>query len=469
MDFFNTNIPMLSRLKENCPVEVFRKLNLPRYTFPKPHSLIPEKPNFQDYSSLLNHWIMKAFLYRYDNVTISTSHPLVIFTYVIEGGLGDWATQMEVAKIIESKLPNLPFHLIALVAESEKGGFFHPNCHVIRYQNHNKISLPREVLKLLKSASLILQTPTFYPAFNELTALLKNECVEKMPEIVTIGEYGFIDSPHFHPRSGALCMGLHTLEKGLLLTPSHSKIAIKPNQYLAYLFTKRGYAIYLHALLELLKTNSNDIHLYVCNPLRLLQALEEENFTTYSLKEIVILDDPHSSKLKLTESGKTLYIHCKQSLDSQKVLELLNSSENFVGCRGDRSFSEAICAKKLFYYDGPDHARPFLYDLVSIAKTYLFAYPLLEDYLRALLDKTSPPKELGNQIGKLLADPSMVMGMDKLITLLSEEFTFNNSLIHLIKEKISHFHSEEKKDADLKNLKAFINGEIPFKKLLTKV
>ena len=42
---------------------------------------------------------------------------------------------------------------------------------------------------------------------------------------------------------------------------------------------------------------TQDIKLIICNPLPLLKALENENFSKYGVKEIVIQDDQNRTKI----------------------------------------------------------------------------------------------------------------------------------------------------------------------------
>src|SRR5690606_30664930 len=54
---------------------------------------------------------------------------------------------------------------------------------------------------------------------------------------------------------------------------------------------------------------------------------------------------------------------------------LLALSGEWVAVRGDQSFSEVISQGKAFFYDGRDHARYFIKDLVAIAENRIGGHP----------------------------------------------------------------------------------------------
>ena len=147
-------------------------------------------------------------------------------------------------------------------------------------------------------------------------------------------------------------------------------------------------------------------------------------------------------------------------------------AENFVGCRGDRSFSELISLEKLFFYDAPHHSLPFLRDLYDVSSHYCLPYPSLSSYIKLFFDKTSSPKDLGNQIAELLTDPSLFFGMQKLLSLLKSDFLFNPTLVNLVKGKIKEHFDPSFKQNEETLFKQFLGGahsldELIWKKNLT--
>ena len=157
--------------------------------------------------------------------------------------------------------------------------------HLIYYERDCAVSaIQGEALEILRTSDLVLQLPTFYPFFEEL-----REAVESItfslppPKWSSIGEYGFLESKWYHPQSGNRSMGLHFLEKGVMVkplshqteasfsqleshellqwmfntgTPGPQEIEQYKNEhhfYLAYLTSPIGGAVYLHALAKAMR------------------------------------------------------------------------------------------------------------------------------------------------------------------------------------------------------------------------
>jgi hypothetical protein len=471
----NLLLDPLSRIREFCGAEEFRSLGLPGYLIPKGHSHVPcvdgeVKENFRDYESVAKCWMEGALLFRYRDVMLPEGASVALFTWVMPGGLGDWTAQHVTASLLRKAMPDLRIELFTLVDISEKRILSHPDfaCHMLTYNNRGAATFPPHLLKKLANFSLILQLPTFYPHFNALLGEVKKHSFSKMPECAHVGEYGFIDSEWAHPASGNLCMGLNPLEKGLLLHTELTSIDILPSSpfYFAYLVTIRGAATYIHALLNHLSLKNLDITLILCNPLPFLKVLSQENWSCYNLKEIIVIDKTHKTIIPVSESGKKLIIECKENLSSREVQRLFLSSENFVGCRGDRSFSEVVSLERFFFYDPLPHSLPFLHDLYELAKYYFLAYPSLHSYLKLFLDQTTPPKILGMQISELLFDPSLVIGMQRLISFLKTDCLFNPTLINMVKAKITHHFYPEIQIEEETHFKEFLSGAHSLEELL---
>src|SRR3990167_4847459 len=128
----------------------------------------------------------------------------------------------------------------------------------------------------LSKRSAIVQLPTYYPHFDSMVDKLKGMDGGTMPTIESVGEYGFLESNWFHPKSHNHSMGLHFLEKGVLVrkpleaswrdisNPDLLRMRNPENLfYLAYLSTQIGGAIYLHALLKSLQQDDRSIDLCV--------------------------------------------------------------------------------------------------------------------------------------------------------------------------------------------------------------
>ena len=445
----------LSYLKEEYPPDRFRRLGIPEYALPKTHSSLPEKPYFQDKRALLREWVYNAFLFRYGREP-PLKGSVTLFTWVIPGGFGDLTTQQEVASILQDGFPQLDLHLITLLEEGVEKypSSSHPNQTIIRFKGKDRACIPPT---LFKKTPLILQIPTYYPYWKK--------CREKLSpytETVSVGEYGFIDSEEFNPQTGNLCMGLHSLEKGVLLPemPQEKKGA---ESYFAYLYSERGFAIYLHALLQREQREKRDIVVTASPPAPLLLALKNQSWKGYGLKEILLYDDAHSSTIFISSEGtKKMVIHAKPFLSKETIQKEYARKKNFVGCRGDRSFSEALSGGAFFFYEGPNHSLPFLKDLYDVSYHYLFAFPTLHSYLQLLSDRKTDPKTLGHRIADLLEYPATWEGMKKLSLWIKENASFKETLKHLVQAKL---HPEKEKHEAL--LSSFLDGEISLEKLLT--
>ena len=216
----------LSRVREIWPEEKFRELGLPGYAVPKGHGRLPEGERFEDFERVAAAWMEGARVYGYRDFQVPSGSSIVIFTWVMCDGLGDWSAQHVVASILKKAMPNVRIELVTLVEESEKRFLSHSElpAQVLYYKENGPASFTPTILKKLANATLILQTPTFYPHFNALFEQIKQYTYGTLPTCAHIGEYGFIDSEWYHPNTGNSCMGLHPLEKGLLLHTHISEI-----------------------------------------------------------------------------------------------------------------------------------------------------------------------------------------------------------------------------------------------------
>lgn len=469
---FDLLLDPLARIREFCPVERFREMGLPGYAVPKGHGGLPDGVRFEQYEKVAKCWMEGALVFGYGDLPLPGGASVVIFTWVMPDGLGDWSAQHTAATILKKAMPNLQIELVTLVEANEKRFLSHPDfpSQVLTYKNKEPAFFSQALLKKLASTSLILQIPTFYPHFNTLFEQIRAASFSTIPTCAHIGEYGFIDSEWFHPQTGNMCMGLHPLEKGLLLHTEISSIdlAIADPFYFAYLVTERGYAIYLHALLKYKLDNTADLKIVICNLLAPLQAIKNEDWTGYGLKEIVIRDALNETTIPIAETGKRLVLECRHGLSSVAVQKLYLSSENFVGCRGDRSFSEVVSLDRFFFYDAPAHSLPFIKDLYDLSCYYCLAYPSLQAYLQTFLDKTTPPKLLGMKIADLLSDPSLFCGMKKLLSHLKSDFLFNPTLVNLVKSRIYHHFYPSLKENEETLFKEFLEGARSLSELIWK-
>ncbi|MBS0585274.1 MAG: hypothetical protein JSR76_03095 [Verrucomicrobia bacterium] len=447
-----------SAVKEKYPPSEFERLGVPAFAVPKMHSSLADKPYLQDRRGVLKQWVYKAFLSRYQKES-TPKGTILLFTWVIPGGFGDLVTQEEVRRVLEEAFPEVKIHLITLLEESVQNypSFGYPHQSIVRFKKEERAPIPKSLLPLLQEASLVLQIPTYYPFWKDW-----QKCLSPTAEVLSIGEYGFLDTKEFHPSTENFCMGLHALEKGILLPKMPGNKEKRASNYFAYLYSERGFAIYLHAILEREKAYSRDITLLASPPLPLLTALENSSWQGYEIKEIIIKNSAHNTIISVDpEKSKRLIIQVEPFLSNEAVREAYTYEENFVGCRGDRSFSEALESGSFFFYEGPKHALPFLRDLYEIAKYYLFAYPTLQEYLKCLLDTKSDPKALGHHIADLLSYPATWQGMALLREWIKKHGLFDETLKQMVAYALSPLRNEAEK-----RLEAFLREEISLDQLL---
>ena len=139
-DFLNQLSPV-EKFKETYSRDLFEKIGLPRDVIPHMTTPLPcekgeVKERFRDYKTLARLWFVRAFLYRYERKRPITTHPIVLFTWVMTDGWGDFITQVEVAECIKEAFPELDVHLVSLFEASRKYIVFDLPCtvHVIPYK-----------------------------------------------------------------------------------------------------------------------------------------------------------------------------------------------------------------------------------------------------------------------------------------------------------------------------------------------
>ena len=289
------------------------------------------KKPFTHMSSLKKQAAMRALYSLYSKLAVSGC--VTLFTWVINDGLGDYVAASEVMMLLRARFPNLDLRFVGLIHEKRMRELQWPEGSIIiKYEKDCPFeALTDEVLTILRSSDLILQIPTFYPHFNALIDhLSKMESDKEMPLIESIGEYGFLESNWFHPKSGNHSMGLHFLEKGILIRKPMtfswddvSNVRLKELRdpanhfYLAYLSTQIGGAIYLHSLLKSLENDDRGIDL--CGPDLgwFFQFAEKQNqagksirewYMGISLIEIYFEDRFHS--IEVSDRGKKLRLLC---------------------------------------------------------------------------------------------------------------------------------------------------------------
>ncbi len=487
----------------------FSDVGLGRY-FPKIYRGLPRlydrndpsrswiKKNFTNLADLKRLAIDRAVFSLYEGKARFCPMKIGILTHVLLDGFGDWVAATEAASILSAKWPFLEIHLFAVAARELPQEKFPFQVHIFPKE---------EPPQLLDEMDFLLQIPTLFP-----------QIIPLMPKMEKIGEYGFLESDWYHPKSGNRSMGLHVLEKGIFIRkagrftfaeieqkallfalfgtelPGPTEIKTykqKHHFHLAYLTTPVGGAIYLHSLLKMHERDDKNIDL-CCPDLRwLIVWLQEEKQIlahSFGVKEIVVLFKEEIHRIPIGTKGKTVRIINPGLLSLADMRRIVSLSDDWVAVRGDQSFSEVISAKKAFFYDGRDHARYFIKDLSALAENRLsghrgalhafrmmghaFLWNLPED-LSERVDESHFQKEeklpwldIATELGASLQNSDTILGFKKICTLISEEHSFNPFLCHLIERELFHTENPMVRGAEEQLVQLYATGQIPFSTLV---
>ena len=468
----------------------------------------PDYPKgyFCDLPSLKRQFIDKALLHLYRSTTPHKESKIVILTWVIGDGFGDYSAQLETAKILSSVVPNVAIALITLISKDarfprETSPF---KQYILRYRDlgekWNEIaceSLSPELLNELSSACLILQIPTYYPNTHEI--------IPSGPKYELFGEGGWLDSPRFNPHSGARCMGLHYLEKGIYIKemPSSAVASKQLNKRLssilfgelslknylhshsfncAYTYPEGGLYLYIHTLLKSLEDESMQIDIALFDLTHLLnhmQALYFPLFKKTGVKEVVIHFQETRTSIPVAPTGKMVRLIHLDTLSNEECLAMVAFSDRLVGCKADGSISEAVSANKPFFLDPPRHKLELIRDLIALTKHYLPNNTALLSYLELFLSYPNNRlieerallsfpflQEIGEKMGSLLKDPSVSSGMLKLCHILQSDYAVNPVLQNLTLRALTHKAHPHIELLEKDLLDAFLHGDTPLHEAL---
>lgn len=493
--------PIEKVLMDSFDRKEFEELDRLRY-FPKIIRGIPRvyhkahparshiKKNFAHLPSLKRLASDKALFSFYEKVRVDREAKITLFTWVISDGLGDCMAAQETAKLIKERFPECELQQIVLMPKQWASYPLDP-CIRIPYETETQPSIiPHAALVELRTSDLILFLPTFYPHTLQLIERMKAmSATVPMPKMEFLGEYGYLESSWFHPRTGNRSMGLHFLEKGILIRKTHSASfsEIKNEQllqllfntsspgpleieeylkgnhfYLAYLTTVAGGAVYLQALLKSLEHDRKGIDLCVPDMGWLIQWMEKENGNLippiFSVQKIEIWFDGKCHIIPVANEGKRVRILCCGALAKEDFRALVLLSGEFIAVRGNQSFSEAVSANKVFFYDGKEHVRYLIKDLLGLSENRIAAHrnalTVFRGMGKAFLHNL--PEEEGEwveethfqekeewtqialEIGLALQDPDAIAGLKKLNRILAEEYSCSDFLGHLVQRAICH-------------------------------
>lgn len=320
-----------------------------------------------------------------------TEGEAALFTWVMEDGFGDFWCAAEVLSFLKKKMPLLRLSWVAFLPKRCASLTGHPSLTAPLFYEGKFPSLELlsgPALEALKRADLILQIPTYHPETQEIEEKLLQK------PIVSIGEYGFIESARFCPLSRNRSMGLHFLEKGILIREKPEKRSWKDigsslllswlqersqaKRALAYLSHPVTGWIYFQGLIKSLEEAPEDLDL-ICPDLQWFIKRAEENlpplFDLAGVSSLEVYLPSQTFCFPLQEKGKKVRLLCPGALSADDFQIALHQSDVCPAVRGNQSFSEAVASEKPFYYEAKDHSYAFVKDLSSLAENRLRAYP----------------------------------------------------------------------------------------------
>jgi hypothetical protein len=497
----------------------FESLGLKNY-FPKIYRGLPRlyhrdnpsrskiKKNFTSLSRLKISSVERALFSLYDHFEPKAGTRIGILVWVMPDGLGDWMAAQETARVLHERFSELEIHLFAITQRNSlpQASF---ETHLIQYQGEAE-RLPFQIdFKM----DLVIQIPTYFPNSELIFAHQRMEC---------IGEYGFLDSSWFHPRSMHRSMGLHALEKGIFIrkhqvyafaeienrslllslfgtkTPGPIEMDLydrKTRFHLAYLATPSGGAIYLHSLLKMWERDGQDID--VCSPdigwlIQWVEIRQRAGLSplqeTFGVKELVIEWEGQNHRAQIAEKGKIVRIISPGVLSFSDMHKLIYLSGDWIGVRGNQSLSEALSAGKAFFYDGREHSRYLIKDLLALAENRLSGHKLavyafrligqaflwnLPEDLEEWVDETYFQQQekmnwftIAIELGICLQDPDAIAGFKKLGLICSEEQSFAPFICHLVQRNLIHLQNPLLKEKEKEWSEQYGRSEISFTTLI---
>lgn len=502
-------------LMEAFSAKEFAELGLYRY-YPKIYRGLPRvykneapteshiKKEFTNLPCLKWQVLSKALFSLYANV--KPQGKVTVFTWVIQDGFGDFIAAAEVVCLLRARFPDVDVQFVCLIGKNHQGKLTFPEkTTVCLYDDVCELNcVSKEAISILRKSDLILQIPTYYPHTDELIKKVRTRKFN--PKVEHVGEYGYLESSWFHPKTNRYSLGLHFLEKGILikktLESSWSDVQneflqkhrdAKNHFYLAYLATSVGGAVYLHSLLKSLENDPLNIDLCVPNlgwfiSFCEMREKQGESLLEWDLnvREIEVQCGDRLHILPISETGKRVRLLCPESLSPKDFRHLLALSGDWVGVRGDQSFSEAVSQGKAFFYDGREHSRYFMKDLLGLAENRLQAFPSTLECIRGMCQGfvyNLPVQEskwvdevhfqeldewpsIALKIGLSLQDDEVVGGFKELSHILKREHSAASFLLHLVQRGLCHKKNPEIEAIEKENTTQVFQNQKSFKELI---
>jgi hypothetical protein len=518
------DLPNMARLEwdwlNSFSEEEFASLGLKSY-FPKIYRGLPRlyhrddpsrsrlKGSFTDLADLKKCAVDRALFSLYETFHPHPGSKVGILSWVLTDGLGDFMAAQETSRILSLKFPQIDIHIFVITKlESLRCSEF--PLHLIHYEGEEKDQLRG----LEFGMDFVLQIPTHFPNSEGVCSSMES-----------LGEYGFLESSWFHPKSKGHSMGLHALEKGIFIR-RHIKVAFAeienrpllqslfgtelPGPYevssylsrtrfhLAYLATQTGGSIYLHSLLKMFEWDEKNID--VCTPdldwaIKWLESRQSKGLplleAPFGVKELWIEWNGTVHKSEIAKKGKILRLICPGVLSFSDMQKLIGLSGDWVGVRGNQSLSEVISSGKPFFYDGRAHSRYLMKDLLALAENRLsiyktavhafrmigqaFLWNLPED-LELWVDETHFQQEhkldwfrIAFELGASMQDPDAIAGFKKFGLICSEERSISPYICHLVQRGLAHLEHPSLKRDERELTDLYGSGKINFTSLVTNL
>ncbi len=508
-------------LIDSFSLKEFIDLGLARY-FPRVYRGLPRvflknlpteskiQKEFTHLPSLKFQALSKTLMSLYAKVKLMGK--VTLFTYVLSDGMGDFIAAVEALRLLKGRLHDLDLHFVALVPKSLLSFHFPENAIVVPYEKECPLDrIPLGALRLMRESKLILQLPTYYPEAEGLWKELKTiDSDLPLPKWESVGEYGFVESQWFHPKSQRYALGLHFLEKGILTRrPCLASWDDVQNEtlkswrreenrfYLAYLTSPIGGAIYLHALLKSLENDPRDID--ICTPdltwfALLLKKQKEAGKPLLEwdlgVSSLQVYYNGQIQEEEIGKTGKKVRLLCPGAVSQSDFRALLALSGEWVAVRGNQSFSEVVSQGKAFFYDGRDHARYFVKDLAAVAENRIGGFSGTLECIRGMVQGfcSHLPSQEGEEwvdetyfqdfedwtvialkLGLALQDPETIVGFKKLDRILVDEFSANGFLCHLVQRALCHYDHPYIEPLEKELVGQFIKNELKMKELIHKL
>ncbi|MBY0530257.1 MAG: hypothetical protein K2P51_08760 [Rhabdochlamydiaceae bacterium] len=464
------------------------------------------KSPFRSLPHLKRLLITKALAQLYLCYPIENPFSMILFTWVIADGWGDYYTQKHIARLLSNTYPHLNLTLVTLIHEEKQiPSETEWNEIILRYSGEinqpiNYQPFSKHLCTQFQAADLVLEAPT---PFLDLFRYAARE------KTLRIGEHSALRSYPYHPRTGAYSMGLHFLETGILCKELTTERCFHEGQFsmlyeksywdthtfnCGYTKTIRSTYLYLLTLCHLLRKTPKDCDICMLHMPHLSVVLDKY-FTTpasrgsqfllrCSVKEIQIYEKGKCTHIPIAEKGKLLRLYATERLSQSEAITLMKFSQHLIGCTGDQSLLEAIATKIPFFYDPPPLKRQFLSDLHWIASSRISErlakffdlqlnnpdLPLgpidngwiSEEDLRICSDRLSLHEDTEEKIAISLANhlenPNLSSDFKTLHEILQTEYAFEPFLLGLINRTWLHLRNPALAAFESQEINAFATG-----------